>query len=461
MGGTNAVKAISGSSTELLADGLDSAAESAAKTNPWKKECLLADLQRAATLDMAAEAKRLNLADTEKMFSGLGSDPTIPVRRTFEAVCLLLGVASVAPADLWCTNTSSPEIASTWARQKMKKIIGDASLKERLGEFVKREEEMRAQPGLALFIANTYFREEAHRAYGFEMLTHGRVLTSSQNMLGKSKGEASPAVIMFNWCVAMLTPELQAIVDELTKQEEAEEAMRKDEEDKAAQLAKLEARRIEEEENAKRREAEEEVRRIDAEAKQKQEEELKAKAEAEAVRKAAEKEAKEREEEVRRKNEAEAKEKAELEAKLRAKAAAEEAEKAKTPDRCFEIHVMFPAGSADLSSDQEMPLQTVAATVCMRQQLSLQIISYASTDDLDIVKRRTAAVQSFLMSNGVLPSAISSSDAKKADETVCRVALCSDAVLIEHFRAGRRTASDPEVQDIVEWLQENFKTVML
>merc|ERR1712125_128140 len=117
------------------------------------------------------------------MLFGLGDAPTIPVRRTFEAVCLLLGVASVAPADRWCTNTSSPEIASTWARQKMKKITGDASLKERLGEFVKREEEMRAQPGLALFIANTYFREEAHRAFGFEMLTHDRVLTSSQSML--------------------------------------------------------------------------------------------------------------------------------------------------------------------------------------------------------------------------------------------------------------------------------------
>merc|ERR1712151_390415 len=135
---------------------------------------------------------------------------------TFEAVGLLLGVASVAPVDRWCTNTSSPEIAATWARQKMKKITGDA-LKERLGEFAKREEEMRSQPGLALFIANTYFREETRRAGGFEMLTHDRVLTSSQGMLGKSKGEASPAVIMFNWCVAMLAPELQTIVDELTK----------------------------------------------------------------------------------------------------------------------------------------------------------------------------------------------------------------------------------------------------
>merc|ERR1712086_832670 len=153
--------------------------------------------------------------------------------------------------------------------------------------------------------------------------------------------------------------------------------------------------------NAKRKISEDAKRKEEEEARRKAEAETKAKAEAEAARKAAEEEARRKEEEEMRKKEAEAKEKAELEARLRAQAAAEEAEKAKCPDRCFEIYVAFPAGSDALSSDQEEPLQTVAATSCMRQSLSLQITPCVPPDGLAMAEARMNAVRKFLMDNGV------------------------------------------------------------
>lgn len=148
------------------------------------------------------------------------------------------------------------------------------------------------------------------------------------------------------------------------------------------------------------------------------------------------------------------------------------------PDRHFEILIPFEHSTCRVREAGEATLQTVAATVAMRQQLAVVLLSSQQRMESDILgDARMRVVERFLMSHGLSSSRSSSrSRAALGDEwpgVVCQLRLESDAELRDYFlrRAGlledeegrldltvHERLRGGETRDVAAWLEEGFTT---
>merc|ERR1712066_229701 len=93
----------------------------------------------------------------------------------------------------------------------------------------------------------------------------------------------------------------------------------------------------------------------------------------------------------------------------------------------------------------------------MRTSLTVELAKRGGSDAL------VARVQTFLTDNGVGSISLSSSTGVGGQSAgvYCRLVLNNDKDLISHFRSGAKSSSDPQIQDIVEWLSDNSRVCCL
>jgi len=407
-------------------------------------------------------------------------DTPEPIRRTLEATWLLL----------WGTTIPSSLIEPPkWVT--MQQMVSNPNILQEVLAFDKTE--LRANPALAAFVASRYFgvtleiagvkgatagatavKPEAGevswkvtsgagtpaRASGSSAAKGSRLSKAGSSItqtgatkleplthdivLQASKSEKGPAVALYKWCIMTLvdvaTPEsiVRERAEAASREEEA--AKRKAEEEKEAEAMRRKAAE-EAEENARKKD--EARRREEEEAKRKANEEAAARAAAEAARRAAEE------------SDAEARKRAASQAKASASAAK------KVCDPGFGCHLTFEGDSEDFDSEQESILQTVAATICMRQSLGVELLAYSSSPDKSqLASRRLCIVKEFLAANGV-PGVVMLDGTRAASTShppgvLCQLDFKGDAALSENFRSGQASASDSETQEIAEWIKDNF-----
>jgi len=403
-----------------------------ATTLAGRKISLRRDLQRLEGSNIVNEVKAMPPKDF-KASTSAGWFPD-SVRRTYEAAHLLLNAQALP---------SPPKVPRV---KEVTKTLSDGGALPRMADFDARQKALRQAPDVVTFVVDEYFKAKEDENAEVP-LRYSDVLTAHRTMIG-SKAEGGPAVLVLRWCQEMLLPELTTLALEEERKEAEEEARQREEEEAAKKEAEDRVRA--EEEAASR--AQEEARRA------KEEEDARRAAEAEAARLKAEEEAREaaaRKAAARAAAEAEARAKAEREAAERARAEAEAMEKLKLPDRYFEAHVPFESGCVDITADQEVPVQNVAATVCMRQQLCVQLFSCSDEDE---APQRLTNVERFLRANGAtnVASATAAAPSSYGSGVVCRVVLDTDPDLIAHFRG---LGSKPGTEDIAEFLNDGFKCI--
>mmetsp|Transcript_87686 Transcript_87686/g.246339 ORF Transcript_87686/g.246339 Transcript_87686/m.246339 type:complete len:517 (+) Transcript_87686:88-1638(+) len=136
------------------------------------------------------------------------------------------------------------------------------------------------------------------------------------------------------------------------------------------------------------------------------------------------------------------------------------------PDRHFELLVAFDLGYNVLTPEGEISLQTVAAMLCMRQQLSVELRGCAhQMENEAMVQSRFRVVEAFLDEQG-LRSALSADRPLpvSGDETpgvICQLVLTRDRELRDYFlmrEDGEDFPLSRHTMCVVESLESDFRT---
>merc|ERR1712228_989499 len=122
-----------------------------------------------------------------------------PLRRTLEAVCLLLLPSRGKPVDD-LTPPSWPDIQH---------LLVDASFMQRVSNVRARQTEARKSPIFAGYIADVYFHAEPFGPTDPAPLTYEQVLHASQIQFGLTDGKSCPVVVLYKWCLTLLEQELR------------------------------------------------------------------------------------------------------------------------------------------------------------------------------------------------------------------------------------------------------------
>lgn len=135
------------------------------------------------------------------------------------------------------------------------------------------------------------------------------------------------------------------------------------------------------------------------------------------------------------------------------------------PDRHFEAIAEFELGYLQLTSDGELILQTVAATICMRKQLTLELQGSAHPLESEaMVSQRLRIVEAFFEQQG-LSTSPTALEPRKVGEgipgVICRLSLSRDRELRDFFlfrEAGEELKISRATRCVVQSLEEDFTT---
>lgn len=142
------------------------------------------------------------------------------------------------------------------------------------------------------------------------------------------------------------------------------------------------------------------------------------------------------------------------------------------PDRHFEILVEYVLGSAMVSESGLESLQTVAATYCMRRRLQIQVVPCLDKKETDALGRgRLELVEEWLLNNGIPEDVLDATGGQEkriavgAPGVICQFMLDNDPVLRDFYlMVGEgEKASEVGTKDTLyfaEWLEENFEYKM-
>mmetsp|Transcript_75496 Transcript_75496/g.234245 ORF Transcript_75496/g.234245 Transcript_75496/m.234245 type:complete len:448 (+) Transcript_75496:74-1417(+) len=136
-----------------------------------------------------------------------------------------------------------------------------------------------------------------------------------------------------------------------------------------------------------------------------------------------------------------------------------------TPDRHFEILCCFDLGYAGLTEAGEPALQTVAAVMCMRRNLVLELLGCpAAIENEALSKSRLEAVMNYFSQNGLAarasldPPRVVSADSDPG--IICQILLNNDRELRDYFilrELGEAFAIGGYTKSVVETLELDFQ----
>jgi hypothetical protein len=138
------------------------------------------------------------------------------------------------------------------------------------------------------------------------------------------------------------------------------------------------------------------------------------------------------------------------------------------PDRHFEILAEFDLGNAALIPMTEASLQTVAATLCIRHRLSLELQAWpARIESTGLQNARVLAVQEWFSKQGIsmkVYAALKDPQAADTPGVMCRILLDGDRALRDYFIIRDNPQEDDDVgfgSDVIrdaKMLEEDFRT---
>eukprot|EP00811_Abedinium_folium_P033381 NODE_6349_length_1680_cov_3.637476.p2 GENE.NODE_6349_length_1680_cov_3.637476~~NODE_6349_length_1680_cov_3.637476.p2 ORF type:complete len:333 (-),score=83.54 NODE_6349_length_1680_cov_3.637476:499-1497(-) len=142
------------------------------------------------------------------------------------------------------------------------------------------------------------------------------------------------------------------------------------------------------------------------------------------------------------------------------------------PDRHFELLAAFDLGYAVLVPEGVAALQTLAATICMRQRLQIEIVSWPHRlESVALGTARLQVVQTVLAKDGLTIVKMHEqmrTPSSSVPAVVCQVHVRGDRELSMHF-LSLSVPKEPdeddyvcskEAREVAGWLEENFTSTM-
>lgn len=139
------------------------------------------------------------------------------------------------------------------------------------------------------------------------------------------------------------------------------------------------------------------------------------------------------------------------------------------PDRHFELPVDFELGYGGITGAGEASMQTVAATICMRPRLKLELITVPDRIEHEaLAASRMTAAHDFFCVNGVRPSLSEEvRTAKQGDDpsVACCLLLDNDPELGQYLKQKEDPNPEEDFKPsrqllyIVDWIEDNFRLV--